>query len=212
MYNRLITFGCSFTYGESLPDNNTKEIPHLNKHPSKHAWPQILANKIGIECVNKGECAVSNKQIAYNILNFAFSNNDLVVVLWTFNTRHCVIYNNDILRIGPWNYKTPIKKETAAAYYKYFNQEKDLIFTNYLYFNNCFYFLKNKTIKTLYLTVSSNNLKDVSWNNVSFESLFFDTLKNDYPPALDNIHPGVEAHKIFANKYSWEPKDEVIIS
>lgn len=200
MYNRLITFGCSFTYGECLPDNNTKEIPHLNNYPSIYAWPQILANKLGIECVNKGECAVSNKQIAYNILNFPFSNNDLVIVLWTFHTRHCVIYPNDILRIGPWNYKTPIKKDTAAAYYKYFDQEKDVIFTNYLYYNTCFNFLKNKNIKTLYLTVSNSTLHNLSWNEVSFVPLFFDTLKNDYHPALDDIHPGVEAHDFFANE------------
>jgi hypothetical protein len=52
MNDRLIAFGCSNTYGEGLEDC---WIPEFRKHgpkPSKVAWPQILADKMGRECVN----------------------------------------------------------------------------------------------------------------------------------------------------------------
>ena len=61
---RLVTFGCSNTYGSFLPGEMITQAK-----PSKYAWPAVLSNKLGIECVNKGIGGASNKLISYVLHN-----------------------------------------------------------------------------------------------------------------------------------------------
>ena len=48
--NRLVTFGCSHTFGQALPDvwDSKKEEHLFHNGASKYAWPQLLANKLNI--------------------------------------------------------------------------------------------------------------------------------------------------------------------
>ena len=88
--NRLLAFGCSHTYGESLPDClPPKGFVAPMPPPSQFAWPNLLAKKLNRECVNLASCGASNKQIHYNIVNTNFENDDLVLVLWTQHSRSC---------------------------------------------------------------------------------------------------------------------------
>ena len=51
MINKVLTVGCSFTYGDEL------------KTPTSQAWPILLANKNNWEVNNLGKCGGSNDRI-----------------------------------------------------------------------------------------------------------------------------------------------------
>ena len=81
--SRLVAFGYSNTLGEGLPDYND------DYGPSKHAWPQLLGDKLGLSVVNLGKGGESNKFICSQVLDTDFKRNDLVVFMWTFFSRTC---------------------------------------------------------------------------------------------------------------------------
>ena len=87
-YKRLITFGCSFTYGSNLPGteygNNTTDF---SSTPNPESWPFKLGEHLGVETINKGVPGSSNLEILYHILNFDFKKGDMVVVMWSFPDR-----------------------------------------------------------------------------------------------------------------------------
>lgn len=66
---KLITHGCSFTYGYELPD------PSLS-------WPFVLAKKLDMECTNLGVPGYSNDEILEDLLKADLSDS-LVIVCWT---------------------------------------------------------------------------------------------------------------------------------
>ena len=82
---KLYTFGDSNTWGIGLLDiwdaeknfyllkktSNKDSVLHdqVFYGPSKHAWPQILADKLKIECINKSIPGASNKEIWLEIIN-----------------------------------------------------------------------------------------------------------------------------------------------
>ena len=87
---RLVSFGCSYTYGEGLEDCISDVPGERPKFPSKYAWPNIVANNKKLNCCNLSSPGHSNKFIAEKIRRTNLSRNDVVVVLWTHFTRSCV--------------------------------------------------------------------------------------------------------------------------
>lgn len=100
----LHTFGCSITQGHALPDvirpNLTEEEraeigkgEHWSdKHilaPSKYAWPQVLADKLGLPVVNHGRRGACFQQIARQCLvaGPSIKPGDTVIVMWTYFSR-----------------------------------------------------------------------------------------------------------------------------
>lgn len=81
--SRLVAFGCSNTAGQALPDYND-DYGH-----SKHAWPQLLGDKLGLSVVNLGKGGQSNKFICSQVLDTELHKDDLVVFMWTFFSRTC---------------------------------------------------------------------------------------------------------------------------
>ena len=61
--DRLVAFGCSLTQGQDLPDN------YKSQYPSKFSWPQILANKLNLQCINLGKGGASSKEILYKMIS-----------------------------------------------------------------------------------------------------------------------------------------------
>jgi len=101
--SRLIAFGCSHTYGMGLKDSFVKEEmfkPQIN--PSKHAWPSLLAKKLGYECINLSIPGGSNLEILYSIMEFKFHTDDKVVVGWTSPLRDIILYPEKNIRIAPF--------------------------------------------------------------------------------------------------------------
>jgi len=102
--SRLITFGCSHTFGQALPDvwNN------IRSGPSKYAWPQLLADKLNIECVNLGIPGASNKQIWFRIVKIKFEPNDIVIILWSSQPRWCIIRKLEPTSWSEYTFKTDL--------------------------------------------------------------------------------------------------------
>lgn len=196
MHNRLIAFGCSLTFGQYLDKNIY--INDVDK-PSYKSWPYILANSLNIStCINISKPGISNKQIAYNVLNFNFQEKDLVFILYTHFDRYCIIGSDKIQLVNTW-----FTDKVSKNYYKYLYNTYDNIFENYLYFNQVENFFRIKNIKNINMIISSQYIKSLdipTWNNVTWLNIFFDGLASYYPKAFDNQHPGVEAHNKFAIK------------
>jgi len=94
----LHTFGCSITQGFALPDvvrpvSDTSKISHWTDihiyEPSKYAWPQILADRLGIAVINsarRGACFQQiARQCAVSVHNI--QSTDIVIVMWTYLSR-----------------------------------------------------------------------------------------------------------------------------
>ena len=208
---RLVAFGCSNTFGQALPDvrgyENNKEI--ITQGPSKYAWPQILADKLNLECVNLGIRGASNKEIWWKILNYQPVETDIVIILWSWYDRHCIIKDQyqpqrrSILEIGTWKNET-----TSKVFFKYLYHTYDMQIDFYLRCNHINQFLKNK-VKLIRHNNQGKLLINSSFNEIDFLKADMNRIRDMPPKALDNSHPGTEAHKQFAKEVYNEIKDDL---
>lgn len=187
-FNRLITFGDSFTYGESMPDNYRK----VNQ-PSEFAWPNVIARKLDIvDVVNCAIPGASNKYISKSILDFKFKKYDLVLVLWSWHNRWHV-YNNQSLhkqKIGLWKIN---HNKISDLYYRHFYEENDSIDQSLIYINHASDYLKYKKVKNFHAFLDEDLQKtalNCKWHRT--EILPFRVNFVDY--ANDGSHPGVKSH------------------
>jgi len=197
---RLVTFGCSNTYGEGLPDTwNTTW--RWEGQPSKFAWPQVLADKMNLECVNMGEGGVSNKYIANLIAETEFQQDDIVVVLWTYFSRSCVFQDDgSVKRIMvqdiPNKNMPKQHRNWNKIYYKDFYTDQEAIKDGYFRANFAKLYLDSIGIKNHHYTCSESNTQPTgprsikpapTWSCIDFPDIRF-KLKDR---ALDGMHPGV---------------------
>ena len=91
---RLVTFGCSNTQGVALNDSSTQ------------AWPAVLAKMYGWTLDNQGVPGASNLEILWNILQYKFQPDDIVVVMWTIVNRD---YFEGKHQFGVWQDSTLVK-------------------------------------------------------------------------------------------------------
>ncbi len=105
------TFGCSITQGFALPDVvqpllndqgqplSLKEIEDLGTAfnwelvhlyaPSKHAWPQVLGDELGMKVINHARRGACFQQIARQCATGVkdIKPDDTVIVMWTYLSR-----------------------------------------------------------------------------------------------------------------------------
>ena len=203
---RLITFGCSNTFGQALPDvwDYEKNEEILNSGPSKYAWPQILADKLNLECVNLGLPGASNKEVWFHIVNTEFKKSDIVIILWPVKLRWCIIedpvpYTGEVVQIGPFNRRR--KHPPSIAFFKYIYNEQDHIIDYFMRVNYVSMLLKNK-VKILkhYETEITEPYNYPKWFDSNIEKVnFVQDILDIYPKAMDNGHPGEEGNKAFAD-------------
>lgn len=217
---RLVTFGCSNTYGQALVDcygPGGRNGPY----PSKFAWPQLLADKLGYECRNASIPGGSHKIIRWRIQNFDFQPDDLVVVLWTNPDRHCIIPNNNkpmedipskpwpkIASIGSW--MVPSHKyydsgtthqwtKKATAYYKHIHDNFDALADYYTTMNYAKFYMDSMGVSNHHMLIHWHWWHDgiFEWNKVKpiTKECIHDL---DHPRAQDGRHPGAGAHKEMA--------------
>ena len=197
---RLVTFGCSFTYGSGLSDCFTlPDGPGLV--PSKFSWPQLVANELNMDCFNMSFPGSSNKEILNTLLNFKFDSTDVVIVMWSFISRWCILKDQTSFSRVVYS---GFGEDAALQYDKIFTIE-DLQLDFIYRANFAKFYLDNKNLKNYHLSV---NLKDSSpkvmptWNSVNFSKLSLTEMQKYTLPALDtangNPHPGPEAHQIVA--------------
>lgn len=203
--DRLVTFGCSYTYGHGLPDCIT-DHGGAGKIPSKFAWPQLLAKKLDKELYNAGIPGASNKLIMDTVINFPFKPTDTVVILWTYLSRHCILSHKKLepgtkldkeVRVLPnGNLHTFIgtndNLSLSARYYRLLHNEEDqLIMTNH-YISYVRLYLEKHNIPNLQTTINELDhplIYDISWSD----------LANNYPSTPDG-HIGIEAQEELTNR------------
>ena len=203
--DRLVTFGCSYTYGHGLPDCIT-DHGGAGKIPSKFAWPHLLAKKLDKELYNAGIPGASNKLIMDTVINFPFKPTDTVVILWTYLSRHCILSHKKLepgtkldkeVRVLPnGNLHTFIgtndNLSLSARYYRLLHNEEDqLIMTNH-YISYVRLYLEKHNIPNIQTTINELDhplIYDISWSD----------LANNYPSTPDG-HIGIEAQEELTNR------------
>jgi hypothetical protein len=194
--NRLIAFGCSNTFGHGLEDCWDYDKKDVGEHPSKIAWPQLVADKLGLECHNQALPGASNKMIMNLVMNFPFAPKDTVIIMWTFSDRYHVfsdpkriVENHNEETIGPW-----LKSRKAVTYYRQiYNENDQKIMTNH-YVNYTSLYLEKHKITHLQTTCSYYLIHPLVYD------INYSDIGEEYPKAIDNIHIGPEAHNEIANR------------
>lgn len=184
---RIVAFGCSYTYGHGLEDCIECDMLTQGSNPSKLAFPSLLAKKLNCDCVNLGKSGNSNKEIWYDILNFDFNNDDIVVATWSYLDRFCIIKSDKIRRISPW-----IKEE--KLYYMHYNNRHDMIIDFYGRLNHVSLYLNSIGLKNYNFIVEDIELGEPVWNKSNVLGVF--KIKD---LADDQCHPGPISHGIFAD-------------
>ena len=166
---RLVAFGCSYTRGTALDDVwDFEKKCSIFPQPSKYAWPQLIANELGIECLNLGKGGLSNKAIWHNVVNFKFEPNDLIIIHWSFFDRFHFFENKDQGYIIDHTHRTARDK----AFFKYLHSDYEMI-------NDLF--LRMNHINSLHKNINHiliSPVKEVNWNNTSYTKIYLDFIKN----------------------------------
>ena len=204
---RLIAFGCSNTYGEALYDIFDQEY---NSCTSEYAWPNVLAGKVDKQCVNMGECGASNKKICYNIHNFDFQPDDIVVIMWTYLNRSCILHKNPerIIRLAAFDIAKRRDElpenangKLSKMFFKMFENDFESCYVHYCRVNLAKTFLDNLGLINLHISpIKKNSILDCQaprWNQVDIKNFYRYT---NIDRAEDNIHPGVKSHKAIASE------------
>ena len=197
--DRLVTFGCSNTYGQGLKDCHWTDNRSARKikmaSPSKLAWPNLLAKKLGIECCNESVPGASNKLIMHKVISFPILPTDTVVVMWSYADRFAIIKNDpskDFFyhkRIAPWE-----KDKSSKNYYKFIYNEYDHNIMTDHYINYVGLYLEKHNITNIHTTCCYKTQHPLVLD------IKHDQLRRQYPKGLDGIHPGPETHKEIANR------------
>jgi hypothetical protein len=105
---KIISFGCSITFGTDLPDSNPMgEFPTS----SQLTWPALVAKNLGLPYETWAKGGSGNLSILDRLLNYLYYNsNDIFLINWTFidrfdysdpNGHHFDKGHNDYLTIRP---------------------------------------------------------------------------------------------------------------
>jgi hypothetical protein len=193
MIKNLVTFGCSLTYGHGLRDCFDPPSGY-GPQPSKLAWPQLLSDKLNLNCINLSDPGSGNMEILYRILNYNFTSEDCIVVFWSFTDRDIVFANKKIItRISHFN-SYPYFKEWTKIH-----SPHDLEIRSWLYMHHAHFYLKSigaqfNFIKTNRKFPTPSWARDINELDVIPEDLMQQSWRNgDY--ALDNTHPGESFHQ-----------------
>lgn len=159
--NRLITFGCSYTQGIGLDGldhwahkgyHGTKEAILNIKSASPDAWPHLLADHLGRECVNLGRGGSSTKYVFQMIKEFDFEETDLVVIQWPASHRQVIWKDSEegVADYIPLCEIAPYYKE-AENYYKNYYTEFDANYNTAIYIECIHAYLKDKGVQVYHL-------------------------------------------------------------
>lgn len=194
---RLVAFGCSYTYGHSLEDCHIPPSNH-GYYPSKTAWPNKLAEHMGIsEVVNNGICGASNKSIWKSVVDFEFRHDDIVIINWTFLTRH------SFFNLNPDEDVFILPRDVAYQwFYEHLYSDYDSILELRCRADHAKLYLDSKNITNFHalLSVTHVNTEICDWSTVKFMDVDFDAIKNLHPYALDGAHPNQAAHDQYAKE------------
>jgi len=194
---RVVAFGCSNTYGHGLDDCWNPDTNGPGPHPSKYAWPQLLADKLNVQCVNMGIPGASNKLIWKSIVDFVFKKDDKVFVLWSNPDRWCIFNDKGIdLEIAHWN-----KSKKSQMFYKVLYNSYDLFLDTNMRMSHASHHLNIMNIVNYHNVTENIELKKYAKHvNVFSNVVPFSELKFKYDFAKDKVHAGPIAHKAYVKQ------------
>jgi hypothetical protein len=189
---RLITFGCSYTYGIGLPDIKTTFITGKPRAPSKIGWAALLAQKLGVELVNVSYPGSSNIEILYNILTFEFKKDDVVVVMWTHPIRDIMFDKwthimSQRRRLGFWWQDKESAWENQVSI-------KDYIIKTWMSIHHADLFLKSKNIKYIHYPFDISEYNDYTVKGIAIDNLHKDGFM--IVDRTDDHHPAIESNRL----------------
>lgn len=215
--SRLVAFGCSFTYGEGLPDCLNDKKGNSSPTPSKLVWPALVGEMLSREVVNLGCSGSSNKHASISCLETDYQEDDIVIFLWTYWHRTAILRSDGgVTKIIPSNnedfkFATRSRIELIKNYYGNIYNPYDSFVEDMAYINLAKRHLDSKGIKNWHFHIGdipyvesiprgflkTHNLKiDLpEWNQVTFKNLRL--------PKLDTCpdgHPGPLSQQTMAGK------------
>ena len=202
-FKRLVASGCSITFGHGLKDcySGKRKIGPGDK-PSEYAWPSVLADILGLECVNLSSPGASNKRIAHTLCSTELTDTDLVIVNWSYANRYCVITENEIIDLGFFKGRHKINKSFMNL-----ADANDLMLDSILRVDYTKLLLDKNKI-TNFHTLS--NKKDFnSYTNKNMLTTSMGPIRDMFPLAIDKSHPGREAHAYFAEEIYREIQNKL---
>ena len=225
--NRLITFGCSHTFGMALSDTSDtwdESIKEFRQDPddirpsSKFAWPEILGKLTNRITTNKANSGAQNNLICFKALNYNWQENDIGVFLWTHNERRAFFKSEQLTKeliendfYPPSRFKSPDLKNWqdvscvcakslspfSKEYLKKYYFKYDALIQLYQQINLVKFYLDSKSIMNYHLLFNDFLVTKFNWNTVNFIKLFFEDYAK-FGLGSDNMHNGELAHKKFA--------------
>jgi hypothetical protein len=142
-------------------------------------------------------CGSSNKRIWHSVANFKFKPDDVVIILWSFQDRSAILKNKKTVEdLGSW-----IETASSESYYRDLYNSYDSLMQTKLYVSHVNFLLKEKQIPIYNLTTMKDTVSifKLSGQVIPHIPLYIcDDYRNKYPKGLDNKHPGLECHNIFA--------------
>lgn len=192
MKNKLVTFGCSFTFGHGLSDCHVSP-DYPGPTPSIYAWPSIVSNSLNNRLDNISRCGASNLEILYKILNYNFNNNDLVVVMWSKPDRDLIFKDQSMIPLGVWDTDTLTKDWLNV------HSEEDLATRSWLYIHHASLYFKEKQIKHYNIFAHLHFLKKHKPSFLNIDYLEIE-MGEGIDKALDGKHPGPKTHKMIADQ------------
>jgi hypothetical protein len=193
--SRLITFGCSYTYGHGLEDCHI-EPKSPGPNPSKYAWPNLLGQMLGLDVVNYSNPGASNIHILWKLLNFDFTDDDLCVIMWSHFGREPfsnLKYDSDNI---DWdNYEDSVVKSLPTL------SRENIVIRNIIDIHHGYLHLTNKNIKHLFIMGPIDALL-YKLPGIKIPTLMTDIHVKKYlvDLALDGMHPGPNTHMNIAKE------------
>ena len=191
---RLVTFGCSHTFGQYLPD-----IQDNHSVASKLAWPSLLANKLNLELDNQAIPGISNIGILESIIKYDFTKEDYAIVMWTYYDRDR-IWDMDG---KPHNYQfAHISKFSTKSKWLDVHNPIDTRIRSWFYIHHAKILFESKLDKFLMLLIHHDPEfiihKPYFITDIDFPKIYFCDYIKILPKALDENHGGVNCHRYFA--------------
>lgn len=198
MRNRLVAFGCSTTFGHGLKDCFVPPLDPGHK-PSLLAWPQLVANKLDRQCINKGVPGASNKLIWNIVMNTQYRHSDIAIISWSYPERWCIIKSienaEDIKEVSIYD-----ESKASKAFYKHIHNEADMDVDLNLRMHHTHLYLNSLGVQNYHTVLDRDIFNRQKWNSAPMLTSDFEAIRQLHPRALDNSHPGPGAHQQHAEE------------
>jgi hypothetical protein len=182
--SKLWVFGDSFTAGNGCLHN--EEYTKYKESDNDLVWPEIVANKLNLELINKGMGAFSNDKIIdtiienYNLIN----KNDLIIIGTTFYNRFDIPDNNTLLTLSPTN--LPDSNQELLLHFISM-MDSDLLKERY-----------KLRIDFLEQQITKKEVKCLIWEVETHWNLY-ENIKIATESKVKDLHWSYKGHKDFAN-------------